>query len=346
MVPWAILVILAFCPFRLQAETAPNVNPEALQMFSEAVEGYEQGDYGRAKLLLPKVLELDPNLGEAYILKGLLLYRDGKYEEAGRAFEEATRQDPKVPDRIRERLEVHAHEIEETLTRQEFSRFELQFHGAVQRERAWEAVKHLNEAYNQIGSQFSFFLKRKIPVVIFSAPEFVEAWQAPFWLGGFFDKRDGKIRVRIDPPPGGDAELRLRLRHEFVHAFLYQMVSEEIPAWFHEGAAQFYAYAGTSGFWKEERLETLRKMLKGQPRLGMQDLQDFIDKKKAHPVYVALAYLEAEGLVLYVAKQRGESWIPKLVSEMRRGSAFQDAFARAVSADPARMLDQLHRYLD
>jgi len=65
-----------------------------------------------------------------------------------------------------------------------------------------------------LGSRFGVFPAERTPVIIFTTEEFWEAWSAPGWLGGFFDNRDGRVRVRMDPPPGGDEEFRRRLRHE------------------------------------------------------------------------------------------------------------------------------------
>src|SRR5204863_9359801 len=156
------------------------------------------------------------------------------------------------------------------MTSQDFSHFHLEFNGAEQRDQAWEAVKSLDGVYNELGSRFGVFPEKHFTVIIFTSDEFWEAWNAPMWLGGFFDSRDGQVRVRIEPPPGGDEEFRRRMRHEFTHAFINRLYSKELPVWFQEGVAQFYAYSSPSnGFWKDNRLEELRKSMKVAPWMDL-----------------------------------------------------------------------------
>lgn len=340
-----IILILSLYPFTF-LHAAKRRSFAAIQLFYKAVDFYDHKDYGGAKLALESVLQREPNFAEAFLLKGLLEYQDGKWEAAQASWEHALKLDPKLPDQIRERLEQQAHAIETSLTAQEFSHFRLQFHGAEQRDKAWQSVKYLNEVYNELGSSFGIFAPQQIPVIIFTSEEFWEAWNAPFWLGGFFDKRDGKIRVRIDEPPGGEEELRRRLRHEFTHAFIHQLYPKDLPVWFQEGIAQFYAYASpTNSFWKENRLEELRKATKAAPWMDMPQIEPVILKKNVPAEYLYLAYLESEALVIYVAKERGESWISAVVERLRRKQSFQAAFQDVVSLSPAEMLDHLKHTL-
>ena len=74
---------------------------------------------------------------------------------------------PRLPEKMRRRLEEQAHDIEAHLTEQDFSHFHLQFHGSEERDRAWQAVKYLDEAYNDLGSRFGKFPEEHIPVIIF-----------------------------------------------------------------------------------------------------------------------------------------------------------------------------------
>lgn len=338
LLPLALCLLSKFS-FAEAAHTA-----EAAHYLSKAIAAYDQEDYGAAKTELELALQTEPNFAEAYILKGLLLYHDGQTDEANAAFKHAMDLNPRLPLDMREHLEKQAHEVEQGLTEEDFSHFHLQFHGADQRAKAWEAVKDLDDAYNYLGSQFGTFPPEKITVIIFSTEEFWEAWNAPMWLGGFFDKRDGKVRVRIDYPVGGEDEMQRRLRHEFTHAFIHQLYPNDLPMWFQEGVAQYYAYANpTDSFWKDTRLEALRKMTQGAPWMDMAKIQDVIAKKNAPPSLIYLAYLESEALALYVAKEHGESWVPSVLEHLRAGSNFESAFQQAVGITPAAAMDQLRQ---
>jgi tetratricopeptide (TPR) repeat protein len=332
-------------PFSLCYAAAAHTQ-EAVQWLYKAVDAYDRQDYGAAKTSLAAALEEQPNFAEAYLLKALLQYHDGELEQANASLERALQLNPRLPDKMRQRLEQQAHAIESGLTHQDFSHFRLEFNGAAERDKAWEAVKSLDDAYNDLGSRFSLFPPARITVIIFTSEEFWEAWNAPLWLGGFFDKRDGRIRVRIDSTPGGQPEYNRRLRHEFTHAFIHQLYPQELPLWFQEGIAQFYAYAdSTDSYWKENRLEDLEKAMKGAPWLTLNRLETIISKKNVAPGYIYLAYLESEALVLSIAKERGESWIPSVVERLRQRASFDAAFQQVVGLSAGEMLERLHQSL-
>jgi tetratricopeptide (TPR) repeat protein len=349
MSPVYKILPFAFLSVALLASSAwPGAmkSQEAVQWLTKAVRAYEREDYGGAKIALQVALETEPNFAEAYLLKGLLEFHDGQNDKADASWDKALKLNPRLPEEMRKRLEKRARAIESKLTDQEFAHFHLQFNGAEQRAQAWTAVKHLDEAYNELGSSFGIFPEKRFPVIIFTSDEFWEAWHAPVWLGGFFDNRDGRIRVRMDTLPGGDEELRQRLRHEFTHAFINRLFPKEIPVWFHEGVAQFYSYASASnGFWKANRLDQLAKQVKSAPWMDLEKVERVLRKKDVHPGIVYLGYLEAEALVLYTAKERGDSWIPSMMQRLNNGLSFEAAFQDVVGISPAQMLENVRRSL-
>ena len=161
--------------------------------------------------------------------------------------------------------------------------------------------------YDELGSAFGMFPAKRIPVIIFTTEEFMDAWRAPF-IGGFFDKRDGKVRIRVDEMPNGDDEFRHRARHEFTHAFMYQIYPHDLPSWISEGMAEFYARSNASnGFWKDERLEQIRQICKNNTWLTLEDIQEAISKKRVSSYIIQQAYQESEALVIFTAKERGAS---------------------------------------
>jgi hypothetical protein len=113
--------------------------------------------------------------------------------------------------------------------------------------------------------------------------------------------------------------------------------------WFQEGVAQFYAYAGSGGgFWKENRLEEIRRTMKGFPWLGMKEIESAIAKKDVAPLHIYVSYLESEALVLKIAKDRGESWIPSMLNRLRQGAPFETAYQEVVGVTPEISIEHLH----
>ena len=197
--------------------------------------------------------------------------------------------------------------------------------------------------YDELGSVFGAFPSKRIPVIIFTTGEFMDAWRAPF-IGGFFDKRDGKVRIRVDEMPGGDDEFRHRARHEFTHAFMYQIYPHDLPSWVSEGVAEFYAGSSASnGFWKDERLDQIQQSLKGRPWLTLDMIQEAIAKKRVSPYIIMQAYQESEAMVIYVANERGDSWIPNVMNYLREhGGSFEAAFEAVLEVTPASEFERLH----
>ncbi len=338
-----LLGVLLSLPLTLGAENPPE---DVVWMMGRAMRAYNQKDYGGAKIALGHVMAMKPNYAEAYVLKGLLDYKDGNIEKAEASLDKALELDPTLTDSVRKQMEKEAHAIESKLTQQDFSHFKLQFNGAQRREEAWQAVKYLDEAYRDLGSRFEIYPSVRFPVVIFTDDEFREAWDAPIWLGGFYDTRDERIRLRIDRPAGGEEEYRQRLRHEFTHAFMHYLTKKELPVWFQEGVAEFYGYASASnGFWKSNRLDALAKMLKGVDWMTFDEMEKVLRYKDVDPVVVYLGYRQAEALVLYIAKERGDFWIPKVMDLIRKGKTFTVAFQEVVGMPPAHMLEGVRRLL-
>ncbi len=313
---------------------------ESEYMLAKAADCLDRRDSGCAKIKIANVLSKDPDCAEGLFMKAWILkYYDDKPEAAQVLEDRALKLNPKLSDFWEER----GHSIESQLSTQEFSHFDIQFYGAEDRTKAWDAVKYLNDMYDHLGSVFATFPPKHIPVIIFTTEEFMDAWRAPF-IGGFFDRRDGKVRIRVDEMPGGDEEFRHRARHEFTHAFIYQLYPHELPSWVSEGVAEYYARSlSAAGFWKEERLETIRKTWKYERWLTMADIQEAISQKKVSPYVIQQAYMESEALVIYMSKERGDSWIPSVMTYLRQhGGTFDAAFEAVLSITPDKAMEHLH----
>jgi hypothetical protein len=335
-----VLLTFAICHLPFQLEAAKTCSDESEYFVAKASDCLDKRDVGCAKIKVDAVLAREPNCAEALFLKAWILqYVDEKIAEGEKMQEKALKLNPELS----EFWEKRGHYIESQLTSQAFSHFDLQFYGAEDRGKAWEAVKYLNEMHDEMGSIFGQLPSQRIPVIVFTTEEFMDAWQAPF-IGGFFDRRDGKVRIRVDEMPGGEEEFRHRARHEFTHAYLYQLYPHELPAWVAEGISEFYARSSASnGFWKAERLEQIRKQCLHTHWLPLEKIQDLISKKQGAVEDIQLAYLESEALVIYVSKERGDSWIPKVIDYLRvHGGTFEEAFEAVLTLSPQTAMDRLH----
>lgn len=325
------------------APAAAQCSEESQYLVGKAGVCFNQKDFGCTRLTLEQVLAREPTCARALHLQSFLLMHDGQEEEAERLRRRAEALDPSLEKFWEER----GHAIEnQSLTTQEFSHFILKFNGGGNRDNAWKAVGHLNAAYDFLVSRFGETPAQKVEVIVFTGEEFMDAWRAPF-VGGFFDRRDGKVRVRVDDFPGGEEYFRTLCRHEFTHAFMHQYSSlKDMPLWFVEGSAEFYAYYDiANGLWKEELMEKIRRTVRGYPAPALAEINDTIEKKRSmRSVY--LAYLYGQAFVVYLARQRGDSWIPNLMKRRREGMSFEDAFKDVMGYGTAYAYDQFLKSFD
>jgi len=341
-VPWQrfLLILCLVTPGFCTTETK-TCSMESRTLLARASDCFDKEDFGCARLSLERLLARQPGCAHALYLQSFLLERDGREEDAQKQREKAVELDPT----LKTFWEDRGHYIEtEILTEQEFSHFVLKFNGGGNRNNAWKAVQHLNEAYDFLSSRFGEKLPKKVEVIVFTGQEFMEAWRAPF-IGGFFDRRDGKVRVRVDEFPGGEDLFRHICRHEFTHAFLYQLYPKELPLWFVEGSAEFYGHFDTStSFWRDEEMERIRKLVRGHPvPASLEEISDTIQKKTRGAMAIYLAYQYGYAITMYVAKERGDSWIPSLLRYLRAGQSFDQAFQSVVGYPPARAYEHLRQ---
>jgi tetratricopeptide (TPR) repeat protein len=120
------------------------------------------------------------------------------------------------------------------------SHFRVQFdgyeHGGISR----TVIGILEDAYAQIGRDLNYYPSEPITVIIYTNHDFQDVTQMPGWVGGFFDKLDGKIRVPVRGVQGKEAILKVVLFHEYVHALIHS-ITKTCPRWVHEGMAEYYS---------------------------------------------------------------------------------------------------------
>lgn len=309
---------------------------------------FERWEYGCTKLNLRPRIEQEPECAEALWVQSFLSEREANYPERDALRRRALKLNPKLSQWWTQRgLEDDAQ-----LIRQDFEHFQVRFYGAEDRTKAWDAVKILNDMYNSMGSQFGVFPQEKIIVLVFNNERYLDVWRTRFH-GGFFDQRDGIIRLRIDESPGGDVSFEHLARHEFVHAFLHAIGFKTAPLWFQEGVAEFYADKDPSdGFWVENRLGKIRNSTHFKPlkieheeKTWEPPLRDIEMDLKEHIGSLGLykGVLTGEAMVLSVAKDRGESWIQRMIGQMQAGARFEACFQDVVGETPETVLEHFYK---
>jgi tetratricopeptide (TPR) repeat protein len=101
-----------------------------------------------------------------------------------------------------------------------------------------DVLDHLEKSYEELRLWFGADPvreggRRPIRVVLYDSDEFDHVTGLGDWAGGVFD---GTVRVSVDDLRVGN--WKATLKHELVHAFLFEIGGRSVPGWLNEGLAQ------------------------------------------------------------------------------------------------------------
>ena len=174
-----------------------------------------------------------------------ILYEEDDLAGATKHLEAATRLVKKNPEYksllafITKRVKG-AERAERTFLARESSHFKVKYNGEENYE-VWTTVLDiLEEAYREIGQNFSYFPDEQITVILHTRRKFQAATGSPAWADGLFDPILGRIQIPTEGALTDRTWLTRVLRHEFVHALLHQRVGGRlgrVPTWLNEGLA-------------------------------------------------------------------------------------------------------------
>ncbi len=184
------------------------------------------------------------------------------------------------------------------------------WYGSIQFER--DVLEVLESAYDRLDHFTGLRPRKPITVMVYDPLIYDESFAAYFRFrsAGFYE---GIIRIR-----GGaqvNFELKQVLHHEFVHAAVDQAAPRyRPPAWFNEGLAEWFANR-TFGkralaSWEWQTLVQARQQGSLIPIASMATASfGYLGQDQA-----SLAYLEAYGILNYLASKHGERRIERFVS--------------------------------
>jgi hypothetical protein len=111
------------------------------------------------------------------------------------------------------------------------------FQGRADEALAAHTTEVLNAAFWRIGEKLGAYPSESVVVMLYTEKQFRDITQAPDWAGGVYD---GRIRI---PAAGATASLpsfERVLTHELAHAMIHNAAPRGVPAWLHEGLAQYF----------------------------------------------------------------------------------------------------------
>ena len=193
-----------------------------------------RSDYREAEEAFKRALSLEPANFIANLKLGVIYSLSNDLAASAEMFKEALKINPDDAH-IKKRLE----KIELQLTMSgdldvEADRyFSVVFDGESIPELNFKVMDILKDAYVDIGQALFAYPKRQIAVTLLTRSAFEDVTELPAWVSGLYE---GQIKV---PVAGYDpVVLRQVLYHEYVHAVIYDMMSNRCPWWINEGLAQ------------------------------------------------------------------------------------------------------------
>lgn len=210
------------------------------------------------------------------------------------------------------------------------------FHGSVRFER--RVLEALESAYDRLGDLLGLRPEQPIVVHVYD-PDIFDATYAGlfrFPAAGFYQ---GVIRVRGDTQL--TASLQRVLHHELVHAAFDSLApSTVLPAWFNEGAAEWFEARalGKRGLTAGEHA-ALQRASRAGVLFGLTDLSS-PSFGGFGPDAAGLAYLESYAWMAYLARHHGERRLRDWVREVVRSRQIERPFRRTFRFDLSELPDR------
>lgn len=187
------------------------------------------------------------------------------------------------------------------------------------RDTASRLMDILNGEYRRIDAGLGCNIQEKITAVVMPRESYQAATGAAEWSGGQFD---GRIRV-VMPRGGVDAQVKMTLAHELVHACLASQ--GRFPGWFHEGMAQRWSGESAGA---AERAE-VRARLRARKMPSLNNLSATFSQMSAQ--HAALAYAYAWEAVDALYRIHGDQTVRNLIRDPDSLPAVADQLTQALT---------------
>jgi len=271
--------------------------------------------------LITKALELNPALAGGYLLLGEIEYGRQRLKEAKAAWERALTLDP-TNTVLAERLGQLQQElpIESGFDRISQAYFDLRYEDEFEPPAGFDIRDALLQARREVGSDFAYWPKYKIVVLIYNSEHFRALRQeTPEWIGGLYD---GKIRVPLPGKEFAAERVMAILFHEYTHALVHDLTKDRCPQWFNEGLATYEELKRAS-----PQLDQLAHAAAAQQLPAWNHLNEQF--AWGLPVgQVELGYQQSYSIVRYLVERYGFWRIRRVLASFRDGAALEEALVR------------------
>lgn len=189
-----------------------------------------------------------------------------------------------------------------------------------------ELVLHsLVNAYNSLAYDFGWYENSEFTVILYSNEDFTDILNVPSWAAAIYD---GKIRIPFQYASLNIDELDAIIRHELTHALIHRISGNNVPAWLHEGIAQY-----KDGVDDTAAREALKQAVATNSLIPFIDLKGGFVNFKEDSTKVKIAYAESLSFIEYLIDNYGFYTILDVLNNFNNYSSLDELFTSVFSLD-------------
>jgi tetratricopeptide (TPR) repeat protein len=298
----------------------------ACMKYEECIPHFE-----RARKGMPNEFAVLYYLGVAY-----LEIKD--YDHAVEVLEEAMKiaktasQKQAVTEAIRRAKEHGA--SSEGATKEENSRFIVQFAGDSQKDLGDNVMDMLEEAYDQVTGDLMYKPDIKINVLFFRTEDFYKQGKMPQWAGAV--AQGEKILVPLSEGYRGIEYVKGILAHEFTHVIINLKTNNRCPTWIHEGLAVYQQNKieyGDPNTLRPDYERVFREVIQVEKKLF--PLHQITLDHRTQQANISLGYVQSFLAIRFLVEKWGFSGIDEMLTTLGQGGHLENAIEAGTGRDLA-----------
>jgi len=298
-------------------QRAAQLGSRAEVLRAQGVVYVRQAKYARATAALEQALQIAPSDPHALLALADAYLKQDKRPQALELLQRAKEAGARGPglDRTVEQLSREV-DAEWNFTQQQSRHFRVSFADDEDSSTVRPVLDALEDAYDAVGRKFDYYPDTPTHAVLYSQRDFHSITQTPDWAGAAFD---GRIKLPVRGVDADTSGFDRVVRHEYAHSLIAQLAGPRCPVWLNEGLAVWAEEDsdGDHAGWAEQHVAD-------QHLFRLDQLNGSFTTLPAARVNVAYAesYLAVRALV----DRYGVRKIPQLLSAIREGHSFGEAF--------------------
>lgn len=316
---------------------AVDVQPENEVLLSHfAALLLRTGRYSQALRIAERATRAAPGSADAWTLFGYASFQNDNARQAAHAWRRALelREDAQVRELLaRAEREL---KVESDFREQGSAHFSLRYEGSRTPEALRKQVLATLEAQHaELVAELGYSPRENIVVVLYTNQAFFDVTQAPGWSAAL---NDGRLRIPVEGLTEVTPGLAAVLRHELAHSFIEQASRGRAPQWLHEGIAQMVAGKRTSAY----RVRLAELFASGK-HLPFQMLEGtFANFSQAQ---ATVAYAQSLAAAEYIRDRYGMSDLARMLQRLGEGMPPEAALRATVREGYADLERALASYL-